>query len=303
MEGVFLSHRALLIGVAYRVLGRVGDAEDVVQEAWLRWSSVDGQVADPEAFLVRVTTRLAIDRLRQVRARKESYVGPWLPEPLPTSPDVAELVVGAESVSFAMLTVLESLSPLERAVFVLREVFALPYDEIAETLGRSQAAIRQLARRSRQHIAERRPRFDVDPRAWQQVTDQFLRTCMTGNLDSLLALLAPGVSLVGDGGGHAMAPRRVIIGPTKVARFIFATLRDRRLEPFLASNGLDLAAAFDLAIIHANGGPAAVLTVEGTALAFVQVDVADGLVQTIYLITAREKLARLMSHQVEAVRP
>ena len=139
-------HRELLIGVAYRVLGRVSDAEDVVQEAWLRWAEVDpAEVADPRAFLVRVTTRLAIDRLRRVKARRESYVGPWLPEPLITGRDVAEDVALAESVSMAMLVVLETLSPLERAVFVLREAFGMPHTEIAKILSRSEVAVRQLA--------------------------------------------------------------------------------------------------------------------------------------------------------------
>jgi RNA polymerase sigma factor (sigma-70 family) len=167
---VFDEHRELLIAVAYRVLGRVSDAEDVVQEAWLRWAKVDrAEVADPRAFLVRVTTRLAIDRLRRVKARRESYVGPWLPEPLITGRDVAEDIALAESVSLALLVVLETLSPLERAVFVLREAFAMPYSEIAEILDRSEVAVRQLARRARDHVCERGHRFETDQATRQRV--------------------------------------------------------------------------------------------------------------------------------------
>ncbi|NEE51488.1 sigma-70 family RNA polymerase sigma factor, partial [Streptomyces sp. SID8455] len=166
---VFEEHRPLLTGVAYRMLGRVADAEDVVQEAWLRWSSATREsVREPRAFLVRITTRLAIDRLRHLQSRRESYVGPWLPEPVvtdfgPTVPDAAEQAVLVDSVSLAVLVVLESLSPLERAVFVLREAFGFPYAEIATALDRTEAAVRQLAGRARRHVDERKPRYDVDP--------------------------------------------------------------------------------------------------------------------------------------------
>src|SRR5918997_1075374 len=165
---VFDEHRGLLVSVAYRILGSVTDAEDAVQEAWLRWSNVDHSgVDDPRAFLVRVTTRLAIDRLRRAKARRESYVGPWLPEPVLTGrgsseQDPSEDAATAESVSMAMLVVLETLSPLERAVFVLREAFGMPYSEIADVLGRKEEAIRQLAKRARDHVRERRSRFDAD---------------------------------------------------------------------------------------------------------------------------------------------
>jgi len=160
---VFEEHRKLLMAVAYRVLGRVCDAEDVVQEAWLRWSSVrHPEVRDARAFLVRVTTRLAIDRLRRVQARREEYIGPWLPEPMLTTGDAADHPALADSVSMAMLVVLETLSPLERAVFVLREAFSFPYSDIAEIIGRSEPAVRQLASRAREHVAGNRPRFDAD---------------------------------------------------------------------------------------------------------------------------------------------
>jgi RNA polymerase sigma-70 factor (ECF subfamily) len=160
---VFDGHRSLLVSVAYRILGSVSDAEDAVQETYLRWSKVDpAQVSNPRAFLVRVTTRLAIDRLRRAKTRRETYVGPWLPEPILTGRDVAEDVALAESVSMAMLVVLETLSPLERAVFVLREAFGLRYAEIADILGRKEEAVRQLGRRARDHVREHRSRFDTD---------------------------------------------------------------------------------------------------------------------------------------------
>src|SRR5215212_8006688 len=202
---VFNEHRDLLISVAYRILGSVTDAEDAVQETYLRWSKVDpSQVSNSRAFLVRVTTRFAIDRLRRAKARRESYVGPWLPEPILTGRDVAEDVALAESVSVAMLVVLETLSPLERAVFVLREAFGMPYAEIADILGRKEDAVRQLGRRARDHVQERRSRFDTDESEQRRVTERFLEATSTGNLDALMAVLSPGVTLVADGGGRAL---------------------------------------------------------------------------------------------------
>lgn len=177
---VFEEHRPVLTGVAYRMLGRVADAEDVVQEAWLRWSGADrSDVREPRGYLVRVTTRLAIDRLRLAQTRKEAYVGPWLPEPYVTDfgatvPDTAERAVLADSVSLAVLVVLESLSPLERAVFVLREAFGYPYADIAVTLDRSESAVRQLAGRARRHVEEKRPRYEVDPAEQRDLTERFL---------------------------------------------------------------------------------------------------------------------------------
>src|SRR3954453_3003228 len=166
----FLSHRALLFTVAYELLGSAADAEDVVQETWLRWADVDqAAVHDPRAYLVRIVTRQALNRLRALARRREEYVGEWLPEPLLTSPDVAEDVELAESVSIAMLTVLETLTPTERAVFVLREVFDVPYDEIADAVGKGTATVRQVAHRAREHVAARRPRMHVDRREQQQV--------------------------------------------------------------------------------------------------------------------------------------
>jgi len=289
---VFSEHRDLLIAVAYRVLGRVTDAEDVVQEAYLRWSKVDpAAVDDPRAYLVRVTTRLAIDRLRRVKARRESYVGPWLPEPLLTRRDVAEDVELAESVSMAMLVVLETLSPLERAVFVLREAFAMPYAEIAEILGRSEPAVRQLARRARDHVRERRPRFDTDQAARQRVTERFLEATTNGDLDALMEVLAPGVTLVGDGGGRARAPLRPIYGADRVARFLLSISTEDQVVKFLEAITTEpLPDLLRTRIAQVNGGPGIVVTYEGTPVTTIVLDVSGGIVQTIHLVANPDKL-------------
>ncbi|HXT93329.1 MAG TPA: sigma-70 family RNA polymerase sigma factor, partial [Trebonia sp.] len=199
---VFVAHRNLLFTVAYEMLGSATDAEDVLQESWLRWAGVDlDTVRDERAYLVRIVTRQALDRLRVLSRRKESYVGPWLPEPLLTGSDVAEDVELADSVSMAMLLVLETLGPVERAVFVLREVFGLEYDEIAEAVDKSPAAVRQIAYRARSHVAARRPRGTVSLAESRVALRAFQRAIETGDLQSLLDVLAPDVVALGDGGG------------------------------------------------------------------------------------------------------
>src|SRR3954467_12223723 len=216
----FLAHRNLLFTVAYEMLGSAADAEDVLQETWLRWAGVDlDEVRDQRAYLVRITTRLALTRLRALGRRRESYVGSRLPQPLLTTPDVAEDVELAESVSMAMLTVLETLGPAERAVFVLHEVFETPYDEIAEAVGKSPAAVRQIAHRARDHVAARRPRMPVSTAEQQQAVGRFLLAIRNGDLQGLLDVLAPDVVVVSDGGGFAPAARRPIMGAERVARF------------------------------------------------------------------------------------
>jgi RNA polymerase sigma-70 factor (ECF subfamily) len=220
---------------------------------------------------------LAIDRLRRVKARRESYVGPWLPEPLITDRDVAEDIELAESVSIAMLIVLETLSPLERAVFVLREAFGMPYSEISEVLGRSEVAVRQLARRARNHVRERRPRFETDQATRLTVTERFLEAAVGGDMDALMEILAPGVTLVGDGGGRARAPLRPIYGADKVARFLVAISSEPLPEGHLR-------------IAQVNGGPGIVATLEGRPVATVILDVADGVIQTIRLVANPDKL-------------
>ncbi|MFJ3991385.1 RNA polymerase sigma-70 factor [Streptomyces sp. NPDC090032] len=283
---VFEEHRPVLMGVAYRMLGRVADAEDVVQDAWLRWAQADrDEVREPRAYLVRVATRLAIDRLRQAQVRREAYVGPWLPEPLvtdfgPTAPDTAEAAVLAESVSLAVLVVLESLSPLERAVFVLREAFGFPFAEIATTLERSESAVRQLAGRARKHVDERRPRFDVDPVEQRDLTERFLAAATGGDLEGLMTLLAPDARLVGDSGGKSKAPLRVLESADKVGRFLLG----------VAKGG---AAGFAFRYMEVNGGPAVLVLVGDKPDSVIQVDVADGQVQCVYIVRNPDKLASL----------
>jgi RNA polymerase sigma-70 factor, ECF subfamily len=276
----FVTHRSLLFTVAYEMLGSAADAEDVVQETWLRWADVDrSEVRDPRAYLVRIATRQALNRLRTLARRREEYVGKWLPEPLLTSPDVAEDVEFAESVSIAMLTVLETLGAAERAVFVLREVFDAPYDEIAEALGKSPAAVRQIAHRAREHVAARRPRMQVDHAEQQAVVEQFLAALQTGDVQGLLDVLAPDVVVVSDGGGVVAAARRPIEGAEAVARLLakFAQVAPR--------------ARVDT--VWLNGAPAARIDPAGeldTAVTFV---VEDGRITRIYAIRNPHKLARL----------
>ncbi|MGW7659054.1 RNA polymerase sigma-70 factor [Streptomyces sp. NPDC054756] len=283
---VFEEHRPVLLGVAYRMLGRVADAEDVVQEAWLRWSRAErSEVREPRAYLVRVTTRLAIDRLRQVKARGESYVGPWLPEPYVTDfgdrvPDTAERAVLADSVSLAVLIVLESLSPLERAVFVLREAFGYPYAEIAAMLDRGEAAVRQLAGRARRHVEERRPRYTVDPAERRDLTERFLAAAAGGDLEGLMSLLAPDVRLIGDSGGKAKAPLRVLESADHVGRFLAG----------VAQKGI---ADASLQYLEINGGPALLVLTGGKPDSVFQVEVRDGRIQAVYVIRNPDKLRAL----------
>lgn len=283
---VFEEHRPVLVGVAYRMLGRVADAEDVVQEAWLRWSGADrSEVREPRGYLVRVTTRLAIDRLRQVKARNEAYVGPWLPEPYVTDfgdmvPDTAERAVLADSVSLAVLVVMESLSPLERAVFVLREAFGYPYAEIATMLDKSEAAVRQLSGRARKHVEERRPRYDVDPVQRRDLTERFLAAAAEGDLQGLMSMLAPDVRLVGDSGGKSRAPLRVIETADKVGRFLVGAAR---------KGVADLSFRF----LELNGGPALLLLSGDKPDSVFQLDVVDGRIQSVYVVRNPDKLQSL----------
>ncbi|QNP62156.1 RNA polymerase sigma-70 factor [Streptomyces genisteinicus] len=286
VNDVFEEHRSLLTGVAYRMLGRVADAEDVVQEAWLRWSAADrGDVREPRGWLVRVTTRLAIDRLRHIGSRRESYVGPWLPEPIvtdfgPEVPDTAERAVLADSVSLAVLVVLETLSPPERAVFVLREAFGFPYAEIAATLEKSEAAVRQLAGRARRHVGERRHRYDVDPVQCRDLTERFLAAAAGGDLARLLSLLAPDAVLVGDSGGKSKAPLRVIRTADKVGRFLFSVSR----EP------LD---GMETRFVEANGAPALLVLTDGRPDSLFQVEAVEGRIVCVYIVRNPDKLAAL----------
>ncbi|MFI1371402.1 RNA polymerase sigma-70 factor [Streptomyces longwoodensis] len=277
----FLAHRNLLFTVAYEMLGSAADAEDVLQETWLRWTGVDrAAVRDERAYLVRITTRQALTRLRTLGRRKESYVGSWLPEPLLTAPDVAEDVVLADSVSMAMLLVLETLAPTERAVFVLREVFALGYDEIAEAVDRSPAAVRQIAHRARAHVADRRPRGTVSPAETRSALDAFQRAVETGDLQGLLDVLAPDVVLVGDGGGVKQAVLWPLSGADKVARLLLAGLGR-------------VAGSSSLRRTLVNGRPALVMCLDGELDTVLAVRMDDGLITGLYAVRNPEKLSRM----------
>ena len=274
----FADYRGLLYAVAYRVLGSVAEAEDVVQDSWLRWSRVDpATVDDPEGYLVRVATRLAIDRLRSAAVRRESYVGPWLPEPMLTSPDTADDVVRNDSVSTAMLLVLEALSPTERAVFVLNEAFGYSHTEIARILGRQDADVRQLAHRARKAVAARRRRYDTDQSTQRQVTEKFLAACVDGDVKGLMEVLAPDVTLISDGGGLTGAPRRPIHGPAYVAQ-AFIVLSRRRPE------------GSRVEIRQVNGAPGFVITSGGTAVVAATFYLVDGAIDTIHVVSNPEKL-------------
>lgn len=219
--GVFEEHRSLLFTIAYEITGTVTDAEDVVQESFLRWSGVDAEaVQNPRAYLAKTVTRQALNSLRAAQRRREDYIGPWLPEPVVTAPDVAENAVLSESLSFAMLVVLETLSPDERAVFVLREVFDFPYAEIAEATDKSLAAVRQIASRAKAHVRARQPRFEVDARQKRAVADRFLTALLGGDMQSLMDVLAPGAVLLSDGGGKVTAARKPVIGADNIVRFL-----------------------------------------------------------------------------------
>ncbi|RIK17678.1 MAG: RNA polymerase subunit sigma-24 [Acidobacteria bacterium] len=282
-EDPFVAHRSLLFTVAYEMLGSAADAEDIVQEAWLRWAALGdagrGEVRDPRAYLVRVVTRLCLNRQRTLARRREDYVGEWLPEPLLTSPDVAEDVELAESVSIAMLRVLETLRPTERAVFVLREVFDVPYDEIAEALDKSSPAVRQIATRARQHVAARRPRMSVSRSEQEQVVERFLAALTTGDVPALLDVLAPDVLVVGDGGGLAPTIPKPVRGASKIAS-VMGQFAELVPDP----RGL---------VAELNGSVALRIDPGGehdTAVSFV---IEDGRITEIYAVRNPHKLQRL----------
>ena len=276
----FEALRPLLFTVAYEMLEVAADAEDVVQEGWLRWSRVDrSTVGDARAYLVRVVIRLSLNRFRTLSRQRETYVGPWLPEPLVTVPDVADDVELAESVSTAMLLVLQTLTPVERAVFVLREVFDLPYDEIAASVDRTPAAVRQVAHRAREHVAARRPRQPVRPREHAEVLERFRVAATTGDLQALVEVLAPDVVLVTDGGGVRKAALRPIHGRDKVLRFLEA----------VTPQGADI----ELRVELVGGQPGLVVLLDGAVDSVITIDAAGGSVSSLYFVRNPEKLTRL----------
>jgi len=279
----FVGNRSLLFTLAYEMTGSAADAEDIVQETWLRWDGIGeaarADIRDPRAYLVRIVGRQSLNRLRTLSRQREDYVGPWLPEPLLTSPDVAEDAELAESLSIAMLAVLETLGPTERAVFVLREVFDVPYDEIAEAVDKSSAAVRQIAHRAREHVAARRPRMTVSRTEQRRVVERFLAAVTTGDVQGLMEALAPDVVVFGDGGGLAPAARKPVRGRDLVAQLL------GRFPEF--------APGAEITTHQINGALAARIDPSGpydTAIAFV---VEDGLISRIFAIRNPHKLGRL----------
>jgi RNA polymerase sigma-70 factor (TIGR02957 family) len=278
-EDPFVAHRGLLFTVAYEMLGSAADADDVLQESWLRWADTDhSQIRDPRAYLIRVVTRQALNQMRALSRRREEYVGEWLPEPLMTSPDVAEDVELADSVSIAMLTVLETLGHTERAVFVLREVFEMPYGEIADAIGKSAATARQIARRAREHVAARRPRMQVSRFEQQAVVERFLVALRTGQLRELMEIMAPDVVLIADGGGLVPTVQVPVYGAEQVATLLA---------------GANRSVAVDTATVWINGAPAGRIELDGELGAAVSLVVENRRITRIYLVRNPRKLARL----------
>jgi RNA polymerase sigma-70 factor (ECF subfamily) len=278
---VFHRHRNLLFSVAYRLLGSAADAEDAVQDAWIKWPAADrSQVAEPKAYLTRIVSNLALERLRSTRHKRETYVGPWLPEPILTSADTAEVVADAESVSMAML---ETLSPLERAVFVLKEVFDFTYAEIAEAVERSEAAVRQAAHRAREHVRAWRPRFTADRPRQREVTERFFAAATGGDVNALMELLSPDVTLWTDGGGKVRQAMRPVVGAATVAAWFAAVgaVTYQGVEP----------ADTHAELVEINGGPGMVFSGSGRVIATVTLDFdADGRITTIHDVANSDKL-------------
>ncbi|MFD8243777.1 RNA polymerase sigma-70 factor [Nocardia sp. NPDC059691] len=286
----FVAHRDLLFTVAYEMLGSSADAEDVLQETWLRWVKADTeQVDDERAYLVRITTRQSLNRLRTMKRRREAYVGPWLPEPVLTAPDVAEHVELAENISMAMMLVLETLSPTERAVFVLREVFDLGYEEIAAAVGKNPPTVRQIAHRARRRVEARRPRSAVSPSQTRASVEAFGRALESGNPQALLDVLAPHVVLMSDGGGIKRAALQPVIGAEKVTRYITGGTGKVQAE-------------LSCETILINGNPALALRLDGVLDGIMAFHVEDDHITGLYFVRNPEKLTRVESETPLALR-
>jgi RNA polymerase sigma-70 factor, ECF subfamily len=279
---IFEQHRRHLTGVAYRITGSWTDAEDITQDVWLRWANAHSDVDRPRNWLLRVTVRASLDRLRRLKRRRETYLGPWLPEPISLAPNPEDTAELRDSLAVGMLLVLESLSPLERAVFVLREAFAWDYEDIAEALGRSPDAVRQLARRARQHVEQARPRFAVDERSAAESTEQFLQACLDGNVDDLLRVLSPDVVMYTDGGGEAPAPKRALVGAREVLAFLAGLGRKKVFADARFTVG------------YVNMRPGIITTTEDQVLSALSFDYdQSGRIVAIYLTSAPSKLAHI----------
>ncbi|WP_392870425.1 RNA polymerase sigma-70 factor [Streptomyces sp. LN499] len=283
-QQVFHEHRRLLFSVAYRILGSAADAEDAVQDAWIKWSSTDrSQITQPKAYLTRIVSNLALEHLRSTRHKRETYVGPWLPEPILTSGDTTDTVTDAESVSMAMLVVLETLSPLERAVFVLKEVFGFSHAEIAKMVERSEAAVRQAAHRAREHVRARRPRFAADRSRQRKVIERFFAATTGGDINTLMELLSPDVTLWTDGGGKVRQALKPVVGAQTVASWFAAisTVTYQGVQP------ADMRAE----LVEINGGPGLVFSAPDRVIATVTFDFdADGRITAIHNVANPDKL-------------
>jgi len=276
---IFEEYRNLLFSVAYRVLGSAADAEDAVQDAWVRWSSADrSQVADPKAYLVRIVTNVAMDRLRSAARQRECYVGPWLPEPIITDDSV-----DTDSVSMALLVVLESLTPLERAVFVLKEAFGFSYAEIAAAVERSDDTVRQAAHRAREHVQARRPRFHTGRARQREVTERFFTAAGGGDINTLMQLLAPDVTLWTDGGGKVRQATRPVTGAERVAKW-FAGVATRSYEGVAPEE-------WRAEVVDLNGAPGIVFSGGGRVIATLTLDLDEqGLIVGIHNVANPDKL-------------
>jgi RNA polymerase sigma-70 factor (ECF subfamily) len=280
----FDQYRSLLFSIAYRMLGSVADAEDMLQETFIRWQQeTEENIRSPRAFLVTIISRLCINHLQSARVQREEYVGQWLPEPLVTDPgsDPFGIIKVDESLSMAFLVLLERLTPIERAVFLLREVFEYEYSEIAAVLGQSEVNCRQILRRARQHVSALRPRFKVSEQKQTDLLQQFLEAVATGETEELVALLSKDVVLHSDGGGKAIAVPNLVRGADKVARGILGALS--RLVPKTLVRRL----------VHINGGPGLVNYLNGKPHSVLTLNAVDGRIQTIFIVTNPEKLSHL----------
>ncbi len=277
---VFQEHERLLFGIAYRMLGSISDAEDIVQDAFLRWQEGSAERAEsPRAYLSTVVTRLCIDELRSARVRREQYVGPWLPEPLVTEGDwdVGDDLALADSVSMAFLVVLERLSPTERAAFLLREVFGYDYGELSEMLGKSEPACRQLTHRARERVKSERPRFSASSQEVEAMTRRFLAAAQQGDMAGLMALLADDITAWSDGGGRVIAAQKPVRGREKVARFVVNIVS--KAPP-----------GFRATLASVNGKPGVVAYVDGRPLTVGSLEVVEGKIRAIWFVVNPEKL-------------
>jgi len=282
VELAFEDYRGLLFGIAYRMLGSAMEAEDVVQEAYLRSRETPPeQIRSPKAFYGTVVTRLCLDRLKSAQAQRETYPGPWLPEPLVTTDLALTKVIEIESISMAFLVLLESLTPVERAVFLLREVFDYEYADIARMVEKDESACRQIFHRAKQHITEHRPRFTSSPEEQQQLLEKFLIACGTGDMDGLMNLLADDVTSWSDGGGKAQAATRPVRGKEKVGKQMLGIAKRARAD-------------FRFEVKFFNGQPGIVYYSGQTPLGVVALDYGAGQIQAVRFILNPDKLKHLL---------